>query len=413
MAPTQLLGTLPLSTSEAFSQRSPFVAAPRAPESHRVLASSREDETTGGRHQPISTTPEGPPSIGSYSEGYSVAYPKRPSSSYQSLPVAFLNLDLVIQKSNKAFQDLVAFLGDPRGKFLLDFLESRQNEVLQRLRTELRDERDEREPTYMAPITPVGQDPMQPVMQSISEKDIDQVSQGYTDRPVLLNFRLQNGHYQSLQTHIRLAKTSLYFVTLVVHTPPRSAGPPLLTQQLAPPTPVGSSQTMSAPTATPSREFGAYALRPTSSASSAPTSPYFNFNSVRTSLPTVNSSSYGGSPYGYSPTAGPEQGYFPTYQPPSQPGAYPSSYQPVTRTGLATSEAQREGPRPPRLEGLQLPPIRTTPAPLASPLAQEFGEGARERERARRRMSLTNADARPDAQDSGKRRRLNIHEVLE
>ncbi|KAF2691282.1 hypothetical protein K458DRAFT_287142 [Lentithecium fluviatile CBS 122367] len=410
-APSQLMGAPSTSGPEPYPLQSPFITH-RAPEPPRVLGSTREEDIANIR-QHHTTVAQGrpPPRVGSYSGVAAPSYSAGPNSAYQMLPVAFLNLDLVIHKSNQAFQDLASFLGDVRGKSLAELLEGRQHDVLHRLRSDLREERDDREPTYMAPITPVGQDPMQSVMQSVSERDIDQVSQGCIDRPLLLNFRLQNGQYQSLQTQIRLAKTSLYFVTLVVRTPPRPAGPPLLTQQLAPPTPVHASQTRSAPTASSTREFGSYPVRPSSSASSAPTSPYFNFNSVRTSLPTISSSSYGNSPsYGYSPTAGPEQGYFPTYQPPSQPGAYPSAYQSASRTASITSEPQRDTNRSVHLERLQLPPIRTAPAPpLASPTGYEFGEGTRER--VRRRESPTSADPRPETPD--KRRRLNIHEVLE
>ncbi|PVI02048.1 hypothetical protein DM02DRAFT_523742 [Periconia macrospinosa] len=415
---TQLLGPLPLSTPEPYGQQSQFPSLHRTPESHRVLASSRDDR------QPSLTTPTGGHSsrVGSYASEVAPLYATGQNLPSHALPIAFLNLDLVVQKSSQSFQDLVSFLGDVRGKSLAYFLESRQSDVLHRLRTELRDERDEREPTYMAPITPVGSDPMQAAMQSVSERDVEQVSQGFTDRPFLLNFRLPNNQHQTLQTQIRLAKTSLYFVTLVVHTPPRPAGPPLLTQQLAPPTPTHASQTMSAPTNAPSREFGSYSSRrPSSSASSAPTSPYYNFSSVRTSLPAISSNSFGSSPsYGYPPTVGPEQGYFPTYQPPSQPGAYSSGYQPAPRTGSMASEPpfqpQSAADRSARLEGLQLPPLRTmpVPAPLASPLGQEFGEGARDREpRVKRRESPLSAESHPDTPDTGKRRRLNIHEVLE
>lgn len=414
-APTQLLGALPSSSSDPFAQQPLFQSSHRAPDPHRVLRSSRDEDSPIIHQRPtLASTSGRQPSVGSY--GGVAASPYTPGTHlvHHSLPLAFLNLDLVIQKSNQEFQDLVPFLGDVRGKSLADLLERSQADVLHRLRNELRDERDEREPTYMAPITPVGQDPMQSMMESVSERDVEHVSRGYADRPVLLNFRLPNGQYQSLQTQIRLAKmVSLYFVTLIVHTPPRPAGPPLLTQQLAPPTPIHASQTMSAPTTAPTREFGPYPARPASSASSAPTSPYFNFSSVRTSLPTISSSSFGSSPsYGYSPTAGPEQGYFPTYQPLSQPGAYPSPYPPVSRTGSITSEPQRDANRPVRLEGLQLPPIRTAPGPpLGSPLGQEFAESARDR--IRRRESPSSADPRPDTPDTGKRRRLNIHEVLE
>ena len=410
-APTQLLGALPTSGSEAFPQQSTFPSSHRATDPLRVLRrSDPEPGDISNVHPQSSATGGRPTSVGSYGGVAPSPYSAGPSSAYQSLPVAFLNLDLVILKSNQAFQELVSFLGDIRGKSLADLLETRQADVLHRMRNELRDERDQREPAYMAPITPLGQDPVQ----SVAERDVDHVSQGYTDRPFLLNFRLPNGQYQSLQTQIRLAKTSLYFVTLVVHTPPRPAGPPLLTQQLAPPTPIHASQTLSAPTTAPVREFGPYPIRPPSSASSAPTSPYFNFSSVRTSLPTIGSGSYGNSPsYSYSPTAGPEQGYFSTIQSLAQPGAYPSPYPPISRSGSMTSEPLRELNRPARLEGLQLPPIRTAPAPpLASPLGHEFGESARERAR-RRAASPMSAEQRPDTPDTGKRRRLNIHEVLE
>lgn len=357
-------------------------------------------------------------SIGSYSGSYSgVAAPSYgvgPDLPYQSLPVAFLNLDLVIQKSNRAFQDLVSFLGNIGGKHLGELLEARQNDILQRLRNDLRDERDEREPTYMAPITPIGQDPMRAVMDAADERDVEHFSHGFTDRPVYLSFRLPNGQYHSLQTQIRLAKTSLYFVTLVVRTPlARPLGPPLLTQQLAPPTPTHSSQASTvAPQYTPQQ------VRPASSASSAPNSPYsFNFSSVRTSLPNFSPSSFVSSPgYGYSPTAaGPEAGYFPRYLG-QQPAVHAASYAAVPRTASATSEPLRELTHPARLGGLQLPPIRTGPAPLGSPLNLGGGPIATEidRERVRRRESSPGVDRRPDTSgESSKRRRLNIHEVLE
>ncbi|PSN72838.1 hypothetical protein BS50DRAFT_628952 [Corynespora cassiicola Philippines] len=415
-APTQLLGTLPPSATKGYPQQSPYPpTAHRGSDPLRGLRTSTQDLPNVHPQSISPSSARRPSTVRSYSYG-STPYSAGPTLAYHSLPVAFLNLDLVLLKSNQAFQDLVSFLGDVRGKNLADLLEARQTDVLQRIRNELRDEREEREPTYMAPITPLGQDPLH----AVSEREVDQVSQGYTDRPFLLNFRLPNSQYQSLQTQIRLAKTSLYFVTLVVHTPPRPTGPPLLTQQLAPPTPVGVAQSLSAQERSHSRDFGVYSARPPSSASSAPTSPYFNFSQVRTSLPTISSSTYGNSPsYSYSPTAGPEQGYFSTIQPPSQPGAYPSPYPPVSRNSSVTSELLRtENSRPGgRLEGLQLPPIRTAPVtvppPLASPLAtQEFNnDGARER--VRRRDSPSSTDHGPETPDAGKRRRLNIHEVLE
>lgn len=417
--PTQTLGSnLPTST-EAFAHQTTYLAS----HSHRVADTPRTTVAQRGNSIPdVGTSSIGSRalSVGSYGGVSAPPYSMGSDLAYQSLPIAFLNLDLVIQKSNQAFQDLVSFLGSVGGKHLGELLEPRQNESLQRLRNDLRDERDEREPAYMAPITPIGHDPMRSVMESVADRDVEHVSHGFTDRPMFLSYRLPNGQYQSLQTQIRLAKTSLYFVTLVVRTPPsRPLGPPLLTQQLAPPTPIHASQALSAPTPLPTRtgHYTPQQVRPPSSASSAPNSPYsFNFSSVRTSLPNFSPSSYASSPtYGYSPTAGPEAGYFPTYQPP-QTVAHAPPYASAPRTGSVTSEPLRELNRPTRLEGLQLPPIRTGPAPLGSPLHLGTSHSATDgdRERVRRRKSSSSADQRPDTPgEGGKRRRLNIHEVLE
>ncbi|CAO2650428.1 Nn.00g017200.m01.CDS01 [Neocucurbitaria sp. VM-36] len=417
----QIFGSIP--APEALAHQTPFPAShPHlTSDAPRILESTGQELAISNTNPPTSQSPSRgqPSSTGSYGRVSASPYAAGPNLAYQTSPMAFLNLDLVIQKSNQAFQDLVSFLGDVRGKQLGDLLEVRQNESLQRLRNELRDERDEREPTYMAPITPVGQDPMRAVMDSVMDQDIDQVSHAFTDRPMFLSFRLPGGQFQSLHVQIRLAKTSLYFVTLVVRSPPRLTAPSLLTQQLAPPTPIRTSQTMSAPTTAPVAHFAPQPGRPASSTSSAPSSPYFNFSSVRTSLPAFSPSSYNSSPsYGYSPTACAESGYFPTIRPPSQPtAAYSSSYTPAPRNLSVTSEPLRDLSRPERLEGLHLPPIRTGPAPLGSPVHLESsGQNTmqREHDRVRRIDSPSSAEQRrPETPETGKRRRLNIHEVLE
>ncbi|OCL07051.1 hypothetical protein AOQ84DRAFT_65998 [Glonium stellatum] len=385
---------------------------------HRVLRRSHRVSVSNVPQQPIlQSTVTRPTSVGSFTGIAAPHYPVSPNLGYQVVPVAFLNLDLVILKSNQAFQDLVMFLGDIRGKNLADLVEIGHADALQRLRNDLRDERDEREPAYMAPITRGQPDPVQ----SVPETDVEQVSQGFNVRPYQLNFRLPNNQYQPLQAQVRLAKASIYFVTLVVHSP-RPAGPaPLLTSYLPPPTPISSSGP--APMSASAAGVREFSQRPPSSASTSnPSSPFLNFSAIRTSLPqgTVSSPSYGGSPsYGYSPTAGPEHGYFPTIQPPSQPMTHASPYAPTSRPPSVTSEpvrrqsSLREPSHPQRLDTLQLPPIRTAQAPTASsPTGQEFVESARERTR-RREASPKDSETHPGTPDAGKRRRLNIHEMLE
>ncbi|RMZ69035.1 C6 zinc finger domain-containing [Pyrenophora seminiperda CCB06] len=416
----QLLGAPP--TSEAPPHQPPFGAHLYRPSDQRVLSGTTHHRDVPSANSHTATPATRDATINAGDAVLPPLYNAGPNPAYQKLPVAYLNLDLVIQKTNQAFADLVSFLGNIRGKHLGDLLEARQNESLQRLRNELRDERDEREPTYMAPITPVGQDPMRAVMESVADQDIDHVTQGFTNRSIFLSFRVHGGgQYQSLQVQIRLAKTSLYFVTLVVCSPPRLTAPPLLTQQLAPPTPRHGSQSNSAPTTATVTQFTPHHPRPPSSTSSAPNSPFFNFSSIRTSLPAFSPSSYSSSPsHRYSPIAsGAESAYFPTYQPPPQltSNTYPSPYAANSRLPAATSEPLRESNRPARLEGLHLPPIRTGPPPLGSPLHIETGSNTlqRERERGRLRDSPPSGaeQRRPKSPETGKRRRLNIHEVLE
>lgn len=417
-ASSQILGAVPASVSEAFAHQSPYTAlhSHRTSESSQTIArTAQEDSNLSNTRPPPSLGSGGGLSIGTGSYGGLTvsSYSAGPNLACQSLPVAFLNLDLVIQKSNQAFQDLVSFLGDVRGRSLGDLIEPEQNEALQHLRNKLRDERDVRDPAYMAPITSLGQDPMQSAMESLVDRDVEHVSRGFTDIPITLQFRLPSGQCQSLQAHVRLAKTSLYFATLVVRSPPRSIGPHLT--QL-PPTPARGS--MSAPNTGPPRDFTPQQIRPMSSASSTLASPHFSFSTIRTSLPAFSPSSYGSSPsYNYSPTAGPEQGYFSTMQPPSQTNAYPVPYPSASqsRTQSVSSEPLRQSNRPTRLESLQLPPIRTGATPLGSPLHFETGQNVLEGEQThvQPRESPPRVETRPDTPDAHKRRRLNIHEMLE
>lgn len=392
-----------------------FPLQPQFPSSHQATNPLRVLNRAGqgsNEFSPISTQSPvhqrgGPPtSGGNYGAVSSSPYSSGARQGYEVSAVAFLDLDLVVKRSNSAFESLVA--GGVQGRNLSELIDPQQGEVLQRLRNEMREERDAREPSYMPPITSEGPDPIQ----AVSERDVEEVSKGFTDRRPSLALRSHNGQYQPFQTQIRLAKTSLYFVTLVIHSIPRSTAPPLLTSQLAPPTPIHASQTLSAPTAPPSRDFGPYP-RPPSSASSAPASPYYSFP-PRNSLHSTTAP-YGNSPsYSYSPTTGSEQGYFPTIQPLPQPSTYPSPYGPVSRRESAVSEYGRrpeiphDGNRPSGRQGFQLPPILTEPYP---PRGSELSESANER--VRRREASPGPTENTESPDTAKRRKLNIEAMLQ
>lgn len=414
----QTFGTIPAAAPEAVPQ-SMIDSSPRA-DSYRVLRRSHRIFVSSAPQQPtVQSSVTRSTSAGRFSGITATQYPLGPNLGYQVVPVAFLNLDLVILKSNQAFQDLVAFSGDIRRKNLADLVDIGHADALQRLRNDLRDERDEREPAYMAPITHGQPDPVQ----SVPETDVEQVSQESNVRPYLFNFRLPNGQYQCLQAQIRLAKSSIYFVTLVVHIGRPAAPAPPLTSYLLPPTPISSLGPVSMPTtASGVREFSQYSPRPPSSSSaSTPYSLCFNISAIRTSLPQVQrpvSSLYRGSPYGYSPTVGPDLGYIQTIRPLSQPTMHPSPYASTSRLPSVPSKPVRRQSflgqaSSPQLDSLQLPPIRTAPAPAVSSLTgQELVDSTRERVR-RWDASPKDSEAHPEIPEAGKRRRLNIHEVLE
>ncbi|KAF2743124.1 hypothetical protein M011DRAFT_481081 [Sporormia fimetaria CBS 119925] len=416
--PAQILSAppAPAHPSEGFAQEISFPLVHRASESlHSATSSRTRGSVSGLSSRPSTHGGDGQqPNVSGFVGVSPSPYTVTPGLSNHQLPVAYLSLDFVVMKSNSAFRDLVAVSGDIRGKALKELLESDSFESLNRLQSELRDERGQRDPSYLPPITPVEQDPLQ----MVSENDVDQVSQGFSERHTTLHFRLPGGaghHY--LKCLIRLAKTSLYFVTLVVYTPPRAAAPPLQTQHLAPPTPACYSHSLSAPTTSAPKDFASYAVPSSFSAGSAPNSPYFNFANVRTSLPAVGASTWGVSPSpssNYASPSGHELGYFELRKPPpqrSQGTTYPSPYPPLSRNDSITSEsslrreynASSDGAA--RREALQLPPIRTA---AANPYGGPTFDAVRETSRLRESVSSSERPETPD-----KRRRLNIHEVLE
>ncbi|KAL1644680.1 hypothetical protein SLS58_004141 [Diplodia intermedia] len=95
--------------------------------------------------------------------------------------MALLNLDLHIIKTNQAFNVLFG-RSDLSGRALSELVETHHAETVYRLRSELREERDQREPSYMPPIFGPRE---QEAVQGIEEEDLDRISQGYTDPPTI------------------------------------------------------------------------------------------------------------------------------------------------------------------------------------------------------------------------------------
>lgn len=137
-----------------------------------------------------------------------VAHSREPSSTQgMIIPMAFLDLDLVILKANTAFNNLMG--GTVRGLRLSDIASPLEGDSFQSARNSLRAEREAKEPAYLPPIAQPGLNPAT----GITDQDVDGVTRGFDDQHYTWTFRLAAGE-QTLPVRARLAKTSAFFIVL-------------------------------------------------------------------------------------------------------------------------------------------------------------------------------------------------------
>lgn len=348
-------------------------------------------------------------------------------------PMALLNLDLHIIKTNSAFNSLFGRTDLP-GRELADLVESHHIETLQRLRGELREERDAREPSYMPPIFGPRE---RETVQNIEEEDLDRISQGYTDRTFTWRFSSVFRQPQEVRVRVRLAKTSIFFVSLAL---PPFERPQVLPpsseqqqqQQLYPPafaTPVArqrSSRPPSRAAPTPMSEYPyPYGQNSPLAVSEPPSpySPYFSLQSLTSSLPpavappTAPSYSHGQAPpagFGYprgswSSTGSAEQ-LLPTYEVTPRRPSGPvmpvegSWREPRTWQPLQYSFPAYRGPPSMRSEQQYMYD------PGAQPEAHAAAPAVRRMSTDERRSQGTPEGAQEE--EPSKRRRLNIRDLV-
>ncbi|KAI5197875.1 hypothetical protein E4T39_07040 [Aureobasidium subglaciale] len=146
------------------------------------------------------------------------------------VPIAFLDTDFVVLKANATFQRLFSWLQEIRGMRLSDIAKPTEGDSFQNARNQLREEREIREPAYLPPILQPRLDPVSSI--GITDHDVEEVTRGFTDHLFAWTFRLGGGIDQTLPVRMRLAKTSVYFVTLFL--PPL---PPQISEQVIAPQP--------------------------------------------------------------------------------------------------------------------------------------------------------------------------------
>lgn len=129
-----------------------------------------------------------------------------------STPVAFLDEDFVVVRMNRAFFDAFAFGEDLIGRSVEDLVYNHCHKDLSSIRREILDERHARDPSYSAR----GPGGRAIVIPPVEEINVERATEGFADRLTLLEFRRAAGLYRSLGARFRLARTNVYFITLVV-----------------------------------------------------------------------------------------------------------------------------------------------------------------------------------------------------
>ncbi|KAG9840888.1 hypothetical protein KCU98_g9062, partial [Aureobasidium melanogenum] len=146
------------------------------------------------------------------------------------VPIAFLDTDFVVLKANATFQRLFSWLQEIKGIRLSDIAKPLEGDSFQNARNRLREEREIREPAYLPPILQPRLDPVSGI--GTTDHDVEEVTRGFADHQFNWTFRLGGGVDQTLPVRMRLAKTSVYFVTLFL--PPL---PPQVAEQVIVPQP--------------------------------------------------------------------------------------------------------------------------------------------------------------------------------
>lgn len=362
------------------------------------------------------------------------------------LPIAFLNLDLTIIKANQALHDLIGRHGDLAGRSLAELAEPSAADAIEKMCLELRNERDATEPNYMAPLRSEEID----AVKALSDSEVSAIGHHFVDRPVSWIFRFaRTGEIYPLHAHIRLAKTKqVYLATMVVES--HTSTPSLLTASYIPPPSAASSVYSSSPTIGDYSHFTSR-RNTTSTTSSGPSSPFAQPFQPTLSRGSASPSAQPGNfglpmssrhgrgllqhhqhqhqhrPQSPPPTSVPKFGSAPSVlgvmlQPTSRPleGNLSSTMR------RESSAAQFEHPQLPPIHDLLQQPRHSAPSALQTAMAVEAARRQSEgesRERARRRGDLDPSPPaeggqpaereRQQSQDTSKRRRLNIQEVLD
>ena len=324
-----------------------------------------------------------------------------------SKPFCLLDLDFSVIKSNELFENYIRAQGSIRGRNITEFLDLQSRDLMQSIKAQIHQERSQSDPAYLPPIRNLIE---HETVQSITQADLETVTRGFSERNIRIVFSGANGQSNTITCQVQLAKKNVFFVVLVLWTSTSSKIPlamPDYPGALSPPqNPGNMAMAGFSDFRRPSRPLS---ISSPSSASQHLYQPGSSmFLPLKSQSPTVQN---------YPPFQRPTPGYYHNIrQPMGHGGAASSVSDPFNLSVGAETPTQTtagDEPRTDRLQNLHLPPIlgptisnSPTSSMLQSPELQARGQQSRTRD-------FSIEESADESSDRSKKRRLNIHEVLE
>lgn len=358
-----------------------------------------------------------------HSAGPDVTSFRLPGRIDQELYVAYLSMELNLLNVTGPLRRIVGGPQDLSSLSLLDVVDARHYAEIRSLQTQLREERQRTDPNLLPPLS----DASHAAVQTLDERDVDRVTDSFRERESQWLFHFPAGRSEQFTITISLAKTTTFFIALVLQRPPGVTQPyPAIRNQPSDTAAPVSTHPLFPPDTRPAK-FGA---------PGGPSSPYHRPSepgSPFSTLPQALSTSLPPIQTGY-PASSPSReqqygGYFGRQPAPTTDSSRATMQPPPQPPTLPRAASVRETRRPAPLSNLNLPPLRQHSAPStpnnpeasfetnrynslndppgsSSSAAHEPGSS-----RSQRRRSVDRAE---DVEDeaSRKRRRLDIGDLI-
>lgn len=294
---------------------------------------------------------------------------------FTSAPMAFLDLEMNIIRTNQAINNTLGNGNDICGRNLDNFIAMNDKNNLRALKNKLKEEKEFREPSYLPPLGSSKDVPL------VDNADISRLTQGYQDRAEFLTFQFPNGQIMTLAVNVRLARTSCFFIILML-------------QEGVSATPQTFAQPRSAQPIPQAYPYSAGLNVPGGWSAPQPASPYYTFGSGISpgATPFMTTSRNGSASY---------ESYFnPSLTSHSYPVyAYPQMAQQPNMVYEPRQQVLTNGSE------LQLPPLALAGAPSGQ---QKMGADP-----SRWRVdSAVDMNIEYESDRMGKRQRMGVHDVL-